>query len=145
MSRIHLSLSKNKWGALMNRDEIDDLWSEYVGSRRMYWWDELRRLNELQEEDLSWKIIYHLYLSSKHWDFMRKKVLARDKYRCVKCSSKDNLHVDHLRYPGIGLETLDDLQTLCHECHEEKTQRFQLSEPKIRKVHIGNQLFETLR
>jgi DEAD/DEAH box helicase domain-containing protein len=68
-----------------------------------------------------------------NWQEQRKKVLARDEYRCRTCGSEarpgNGLHVHHLRpfrefgyIPGkneafIQANDLDNLITLCPSCH----------------------------
>lgn len=56
------------------------------------------------------------------WFEIRLAVLARDDYRCTQCGSKDNLHVHHsqARRQG-GTHQLDNLQTLCAQCHAQTT------------------------
>ena len=64
---------------------------------------------------------YALYLHTKWWAMMRYKALVRDKWACVKCGSKKKVSVDHINYPGFGKEKLEDVQTLCLECHSKET------------------------
>jgi hypothetical protein len=57
----------------------------------------------------------------KEW---RYEVLNRDNYTCVKCGKRGNVEADHIKpfslYPELRFE-LDNGQTLCKECHKEKT------------------------
>jgi 5-methylcytosine-specific restriction endonuclease McrA len=53
----------------------------------------------------------------------RKVAKRRDKYRCVKCGSKQKLEVNHIK-PCLGKHGkkgcwhhISNLETLCHECH----------------------------
>lgn len=63
---------------------------------------------------------YHEYMQSDLWRHKRKRILARDNYRCQKCGSAINLRVHHIRYPEyFGDESDDDLITLCDSCHQE--------------------------
>jgi len=64
---------------------------------------------------------YKKYLDTRHWHNIRESVLNRDEHRCVKCSIDVNLlaHVHHLTYERIGNEFMDDLITLCPNCHNE--------------------------
>lgn len=52
---------------------------------------------------------------------IRRKVFARDGYRCVVCYSKKNLSVDH-KIPVVagGSNELENLQTLCAKCNSSK-------------------------
>jgi len=54
----------------------------------------------------------------------KRKVMARDGYKCLKCGATDRLHVDHI-VPGSlgGPGTMDNLQTLCHRCNVAKGNR----------------------
>lgn len=51
----------------------------------------------------------------------KKKVLRRDKYKCVYCGSTERLEVDHKWsysvWPEIATKTWNG-QTLCHKCHK---------------------------
>ena len=103
--------------------EVDALWSKYVGSRRIFGNNELSILRRLKKEKvIAWEMLYAMYLTSKHWRALRYKVLKRDNYKCVLCNKKDkHMHVDHLSYKGFGKEKMEDLQTLCKECHQKKS------------------------
>jgi antitoxin YefM len=61
---------------------------------------------------------YRAYISnSKHWRYVRELRLQKDLFSCQGCSSKNRLHVHHLTYERVGAELLDDLVTLCWDCH----------------------------
>lgn len=64
---------------------------------------------------------YEEFLESDYWIQVRKRVLARDGFRCQSCDSKKTLHVHHLTYKNHGQEHehLEDLVTLCARCHEQ--------------------------
>ena len=52
----------------------------------------------------------------------REAVLSRDQYRCVICASTYDLEVDHRRaLINGGDNRIENLATLCHECHVMKT------------------------
>lgn len=52
----------------------------------------------------------------------RKRILARDRHQCVQCGSTERLEVDHiLNVARGGTHDLDNLQTLCADCHATKT------------------------
>jgi hypothetical protein len=61
---------------------------------------------------------YTTYISSAKWAAKRQQALARDSNQCQTCLSLDNLEVHHKTYERLGDEALEDLITLCHECHE---------------------------
>lgn len=56
-----------------------------------------------------------------NWGSLSKSVKQRDGHRCVKCGSTDRLEVDHIVDPDDHRP--ENLQTLCHECHANKTHR----------------------
>jgi 5-methylcytosine-specific restriction endonuclease McrA len=75
---------------------------------------EVRRLRRLPYRD---------YLKSYHWDLVRSAALKRDGNKCSDCGAdcaERPLEVHHINYARKGNENLDDLMTLCRECHEER-------------------------
>lgn len=59
--------------------------------------------------------------------YTKKKCLKRDKYTCVKCGFSDKriMQVDHIKERSRGgSDDLDNLQTLCPNCHAIKTYAF---------------------
>lgn len=65
---------------------------------------------------------YHgAYMKSLRWKLLRVKVLTRDGYQCRICGNKNHpdspLQLHHLNYDNFGVEELDDLLTLCKDCH----------------------------
>ncbi|MEM9450739.1 MAG: HNH endonuclease signature motif containing protein [Cyanobacteria bacterium P01_E01_bin.6] len=63
---------------------------------------------------------YDEFLLSPYWQDVRSLVLRRDKY-CQACGSHELLQVHHKTYEHRGdeLRHLDDLTTLCEQCHFE--------------------------
>lgn len=64
---------------------------------------------------------YNEYIKSDEWNHKRKEVLERDRFKCRLCGamgSRHSLHVHHNSYDNLGNEPLEDLITLCKECHE---------------------------
>jgi len=61
---------------------------------------------------------YQSYIASAEWKAKRESRLQFDGYECQTCESKDNLEVHHRHYRNLGKEEMDDLITLCNECHE---------------------------
>lgn len=69
------------------------------------------------------KMPYIEYLNTEHWQILREAVYSRDGYKCADCgiSSKvKHLEAHHCTYSNKGNESLDELTTLCKECHEER-------------------------
>jgi 5-methylcytosine-specific restriction endonuclease McrA len=61
---------------------------------------------------------YQEYLrSSQNWSNLKEKVKERDRFRCTKCGSNDDLEVHHKNYDRFKQEKLEDLITLCKKCH----------------------------
>jgi RNA-directed DNA polymerase len=56
------------------------------------------------------------------WFELRLAALARDNYRCMRCGSTANLHVHHIQPKREGgSDGLDNLRTLCWDCHTTTT------------------------
>nr|DAN31660.1 MAG TPA: HNH endonuclease [Caudoviricetes sp.] len=73
------------------------------------------------------------FYNSDSWRKLRLDALYRDHHECVWCRGKGrvtrtNLEVDHIKeleyYPEHALD-LDNLRTLCKECHNKRHNRFQ--------------------
>ena len=60
---------------------------------------------------------YIEYLNSPEWRIIREQRLTKDRYTCRACGSTKNLQVHHLSYSNIYHEKMEDLITLCQECH----------------------------
>lgn len=62
-----------------------------------------------------------------NWEDKRRQTLERDNHTCVRCGDEDDLHVHHIRprrkfiedgeYDYEAANQLDNLTTLCVECH----------------------------
>lgn len=65
---------------------------------------------------------YKAFLKTDYWKAVRVKVFLRDNKTCQKCGSKKKLEAHHLTYKHHGNEMkhLDDLITLCRDCHEKE-------------------------
>lgn len=61
------------------------------------------------------------YAYEKEFKKVRPTVLTRDEYKCVLCGSADRVNVHHIneRSKGGGND-LDNLITLCHNCHKDE-------------------------
>jgi hypothetical protein len=62
-------------------------------------------------------------LAKAAWASLRLAVLERDGYRCTTCGATTELHIHHRqeRRHG-GSDTLDNLQTVCADCHMQTTE-----------------------
>lgn len=57
-------------------------------------------------------------IGSRESDRLRRKVLARDKYRCTKCGRPGRLEAHHkIPVERGGLHEMGNLVTLCVDCH----------------------------
>lgn len=60
----------------------------------------------------------------KRWPALRLAAKRRDGFKCVQCSARGRLEVDHIKpvrtHPELSF-TLENLQTLCIRCHSAKT------------------------
>ena len=59
----------------------------------------------------------------RYWNLFKEEILSRDKKTCVKCGSKEDLQVDHIKaiVNGGDMWNKNNLQTLCIDCHKKKT------------------------
>ena len=62
-------------------------------------------------------------LDWRRWAYARREALDRDGWRCTKCGKAGVLEVDHVKPLDQGGESykLENLATLCRECHFNKT------------------------
>jgi len=67
---------------------------------------------------------YEDYLRSPEWRAKCDLVFERDGYRCATCGSEHDLEVHHKTYKHLFNEPLEDLITLCKECHDAITSVF---------------------
>lgn len=61
---------------------------------------------------------YIKYIQSAEWFEKRDSRLRYDDSKCRTCGSRVNLEVHHITYERLGDELLEDLITLCKECHQ---------------------------
>lgn len=61
---------------------------------------------------------YQEYLRSQAWIAKKWLVFKRDGYQCQHCGTAKNIQCHHLTYDHLYDEPLDDLVTLCKQCHE---------------------------
>lgn len=150
MITINFLNSEVEKNHMLSREEVDVIWQQHVGSSFISEYDELKRLRVLDiYEILPGHQVYSLYLRTKYWKKLRFKVMQRDGFACVMCKAVRNLHVHHDEYGAIGKEDMNDLRTLCYDCHANITESYDLkSSTKIDKSPISvesRQLFSLLR
>ena len=66
----------------------------------------------------------HVQIQGARWQAVRLNVLVRDSWRCSTCGKYGN-EVDHIRPLKRGGDPWaeSNLQTLCRDCHIEKTRK----------------------
>lgn len=61
---------------------------------------------------------YLEFLQTPQWLNLRWEAIKRDGRKCTRCQSRVRLQAHHVRYRATWAETqLDDLVTLCRDCH----------------------------
>ena len=74
-------------------------------------------IGENPENEKDAKLFYRLYLDSDIWKKKRRERIEKDGFKCSVCGSAKNLNVHHITYERLGREDLEDLVTLCRDCH----------------------------
>lgn len=93
------------------------------------------------------------FYSLSLWQKVREDVKIRDHYECQRCNyykrlrtsiRSGDLHVHHIceleKFPQLALN-LNNLITVCHECHNIIHDRFQPPEPKITTNYDSSEWF----
>jgi 5-methylcytosine-specific restriction endonuclease McrA len=123
-SREHLINLARSLGAFcegQTSDRLVDLLCKTCINLRDERDEEQRRMDHLRQQALLAeyrKLPYADRRKSREWEVLRKQVLRRDDYRCRMCNRNDlPLHPHHRTYATYAEERLEDLITLCAECH----------------------------
>ncbi|EHV2899326.1 HNH endonuclease [Enterococcus faecalis] len=94
--------------------------------------------------DVSSKQARAKFYSSSEWRRLRQQCLERDHYECQWCKEQGKLttqydsilEVDHIKelehYPQYALD-IDNLRTLCKDCHNKRHGRFNYRESKRKR------------
>ena len=66
---------------------------------------------------------HYANLDQRRWRVLRRRIFARDGWRCVRCGRAGRLECDHVTPLHRGGDAYDpaNLQTLCRSCHVAKT------------------------
>ncbi len=82
-----------------------------------------KRKTKLQIDQIEFRkrLPYADFLKTRYWKEVRQLVLARDGKMCVICKATKRLDIHHDSYKHHGDEKnhLEDLMTLCRDCHTE--------------------------
>jgi 5-methylcytosine-specific restriction enzyme A len=78
------------------------------------------------------------FYKGKDWMKLRQEALERDHYECQVCKSKGKYRaaecVHHMKevkqHPELAL-TLNNLQSLCNQCHNDVHDRLDIHKPKF--------------
>jgi hypothetical protein len=76
----------------------------------------------------------NIYLSSPHWQRLRKERLAVSPV-CEDCGSKESLQVHHVIYRKLWDCTVSDLRTICRACHDRRHLNRAKAEAKMRAMN----------
>lgn len=99
-------------------DSIKNRWWEARGQRSQELYEQERKV-----ENADWFRRYNVYLNSEHWQQLRRRVIARDNFRCQNCFCRvtdDSAQVHHISYDGykrLGQSFAFECITLCYSCH----------------------------
>lgn len=101
-----------------------------------YYWHELQEIHSRPQwvKNILFAKKKTVYYLSDEWGGIRDQVLARDNHRCKECRTVarwSSLQVHHITYARFGHERLEDLVTLCEDCHK-KTHQGLLTKYKVR-------------
>ena len=66
------------------------------------------------------QIDYESYIRSSEWQEKRQERLRIDGFTCKACGTNKDLQVHHLTYDRLSKENMDDLITLCADCHKKE-------------------------
>jgi uncharacterized Zn finger protein len=100
-------------------EQIDASFDEYKFEERKQ--KKQKELDFIQQQYQYYKnsiyFKYCNYLNSREWKKKREVVLRRDNYKCQHCNVNPAENVHHLSYKNIYEEPLEDLISVCKECH----------------------------
>jgi hypothetical protein len=63
------------------------------------------------------KELQSMYYTTSHWRAKAFERKQKDGFACTRCGSRVELETHHWKYDLFN-ESIDDLETFCHSCHE---------------------------
>ena len=90
---------------------------------------------------------YAEYLQSPWWRKRRDLAIRNVGHRCTRCGSKTQVEVHHVSYARLGAELDEDLEVICHDCHEGHHFELGLQDAQLIGVYtrLGSELLKTQR
>lgn len=124
-SRRHLIRMHHSLKALhrceTREDHLADLLCMRCSKQRVDHAEDQRRLDDLRQQALLAEYRQRPYAErrqTREWAQLKRQIHCRDGYRCRLCGNGEGpLHVHHCTYENYAEERLEDLITLCGECH----------------------------
>ncbi len=130
----------NKSKPLSAKKFADQIRAELSESRDKERWDnyydEKHILANMKKEYLYYNsplYKYYAYLGSDAWKQKRQLIYERDNKICQVCKVETATEVHHLTYQNIFNEPLEDLISICSECH-----RKEHNKPTTEEINQGN-------
>ena len=93
-----------------------EYWTEYFRKQRAER-EKCNKINEQARIRYEKYRMYDEYMHSEDWLQKRMQRLQMDNFQCQICGTAKNLRVHHITYAHIRNEPMEDLVTLCDECH----------------------------
>ena len=119
--QMHHSLKALQRGKIDN-EPLADLLCGNCSRQRLVHAEDQRHLDDLRQQALLAEYRQRPYVErrqTREWTELKRQIHRRDGYRCRLCGSNDApLHVHHCTYENYAEERLEDLITLCGECHQ---------------------------
>lgn len=82
---------------------------------------------------------YEEYINSTQWKHKRLVRLKIDKFQCRTCRNDKDLEVHHVTYDNLFNEPMEDLITLCKQCHKAITNVIRDRRYKNRTINFENE------
>lgn len=104
-----------------DEDDADQAWFTDAHQEVLVkWTDRYSKFATEARADALSALPYKEFLQSDYWKDVRATVLKRDSDKCSICNHIGGIDVHHRTYANHGSEHLhlEDLVSLCHNCHQ---------------------------